>query len=72
VLRQDVTLAASPQNTAANVELVCETQQPYQHCLEVQGGQVVVHGIRCIHSSKSVANNFAVFAQVQVFLCCYM
>lgn len=48
--------------------IMCNTQQPYRHCLEVpsssQGIDVLVRGIRFEHSSKSVANNYCVFAQV--------
>lgn len=48
------------------VELLCNTQQPYQHCLEIssQDAQVVVQGIAFQHYSPSVANNYALFVFV--------
>lgn len=52
--------------------ITCNTQLPYRHCLEVpagasgQGVEVTVQGIRFEHYSKSVANNYCIFAQVGV------
>jgi hypothetical protein len=53
-----------------HVVITCNTQQPYIHCLEVpssssQDCQVVVQGISFEHYSKSVANNYCIFAQVR-------
>lgn len=55
------------------VVIACDTQQPYVHCLEVpsssssSGGRldVRVRGIWFEHFSKSVANNYCIFAQVR-------
>jgi hypothetical protein len=55
---------------AGSVVITCNTQQPYRHCLEVpdgsQGVEIKVRGIRFAHYSKSVANNYCIFAQVCV------
>lgn len=57
------------------VVIACDTQQPYLHCLQVpsnsssssSGGRldVRVRGVWFEHYSKSVANNYCVFAQVR-------
>jgi hypothetical protein len=67
VLGRSVRIAAAAAGSV--VEVVCDSQQPYRHCLEVQGAgvQVVVQGLAFSHYSKSVANNYAVFAQVRRF-----
>jgi hypothetical protein len=58
------------------VVITCSTQQPYRHCLEVpsssQAVEVTVQGIHFEHYSKSVANNYCIFAQVcKVLPCSY-
>jgi hypothetical protein len=51
-----------------SVMINCSTQQPYRHCLEVPSSgeavEVTVQGICFEHYSKSVANNYCIFAQV--------
>ncbi|GLC38556.1 hypothetical protein PLESTM_000747300 [Pleodorina starrii] len=67
-----LTLRAWPKG--ARVEVVWETQEPYQSTLDISapanapantktktGGKVVVEGLTIRHSSKSVANNYGVF-----------
>lgn len=55
----------------SSVIVTCATQQPYRHCLEVASGgsdgpaDVTIKGIAFEHSSKSVANNYCVYAQVE-------
>jgi hypothetical protein len=47
------------------VELVWETLEPYQSTIQVVTGEdVTIRGLSVRHSSKSVANNYAVFLQV--------
>ena len=51
------------------VEVFLDTQQPYQHCLEVpddldDNTTVTVDVLNFRHHSKSVANNYCMFAQV--------
>lgn len=56
-----------------SVVIACNTQQPYRHCLELPstsaGVDVRVQGISFEHYSKSVANNYCIFAQVGWQLC---
>lgn len=50
--------------------IACNTQQPYRHCLELPstsaGVDVRIQGISFEHYSKSVANNYCIFAQVRL------
>lgn len=64
---------SSAAQDAGQVEVLLDTQQPYQHCLEIPAGaadagqpiRVEVEGLVFRHYSKSVANNYCVFAQVR-------
>ncbi|KAG2491216.1 hypothetical protein HYH03_010426 [Edaphochlamys debaryana] len=60
VLTRPVTIRAWPKY--APVELVWETPQPYQSTLQLEAqGEVLLEGLTVRHSSKSVANNYAVY-----------
>ncbi|KAG2491218.1 hypothetical protein HYH03_010428 [Edaphochlamys debaryana] len=60
VLTRPISIRAWPKY--APVELVWETPQPYQSTLQLEAqGEVLLEGLTVRHSSKSVANNYAVY-----------
>jgi len=64
-------LLPSPQRAQAKgVEVVWESNRPYEHTLECKNtqGAVTVRGLTLRHYSKSVAQNYCVLAQVRAAL----
>lgn len=52
----------NPKNKKAKVELTHSTEDPYEPTITLmQGAELVLNNVAVIHSSKSVASNFAIF-----------
>jgi Right handed beta helix region len=61
VLRSSIILEAEP---GASVNLKWSTSEPYQSSIEVvSGARASVRGFTILHSSPSVANNYAVYVK---------
>lgn len=62
VLERPITIVGSPDDPSA-VELVWETDEPYQPVIMFASDGAVVRGLQIRHRSPSIAQNYAVYFQ---------